>query len=434
MQRKRSIKHYFFITLVIVLHFNTYNIYSQTYDSCLYNIIANNKEKSDSLLHHIKNESDKLFLRHYGCFFDVALGKNNKIKICQDIEEKFFNTTNTSEIILSQIYLHKGIISYMDNSKIDAILSFLKAYNYYKKCMELYPENIETQKLKGIFNILLSELPYPHNKFANLLGYSGNKNIGFKALNRYVNKTSSPGQHEEALIYLAFATLKFQESSNIVKEFICKYAENSNSQIFNSVLIRCALKIRQPLLVNNLIYSSDIKDNINVLLYSKIKHAAICNKSDKLNLYARAFLNNKNNIQYKADVLKYLAWDKFIIGDTVSYYKYKDSIINLKDYRSFYDKKALKEISNNIPDANIIKAHLCFDAGEYNKALNLLKKNKQSVDVNNMQEFYYRLGRCNHLLGNIDDAKDNYKKSVEINSNNYYTNLAKYFLKIADND
>jgi tetratricopeptide (TPR) repeat protein len=376
-------------------------------------------ERSDSLIKNISNTYEKAYIKHYQLFIDkMVLGNSitDFQKQSEDIIERFINkddisAKNTS--YLAEIYIQKGIIDYSNKKNYQAAKSFYKAYSYWQESSK----DQENLKLTGIFQLLLAKIPEPYAKPAGWFGFKGDALAGLKALKNHCNTSFSiKGFHEEAILYLGFAYLKFGKDKNEIKKFILQHVNNPvESPLCQAIIIRCAFRINEPDLCNNWL-QSDKACKHPPLHYLKGKYAALCQDSATAK-YMNVFFTLTKNNHFIADAHKYLSWYYFIKDDTLSYLKHQSLIRKIKYYPTWADQKAYQESTScQIPNKFLLMSRMLFDVGNINQALLLLHKKKNDILKNKQfkSEYYYRLARCYHHLNNVELAINYY--TISLNS------------------
>ncbi len=87
------------------------------------------------------------------------------------------------------------------------------------------------------------------------------------------------------------------------------------------------------------------------------------------------------------------------------------------------DSQALKEISYEQPDINLLRARLLSDGGNYDRALAQLvgKSNSDFKSLMHKIEFNYRLGRIYDLSSKFDLALKHYQLAIDLGKSQPYS-------------
>lgn len=410
---------YLFITFILSFLF-TLSTYAQTdhtaFSNSLKALFELNFDKAEVEAKKVINAKERAYLNHYRLFISKMISNHTITdypNIFESISDTLLNTNNphnSSLAYLSELHLQKGIIDYSNNNKWSAIRSFAKAYGYWQKSEKKHPKLIQNLKLKGIFNLLMANLPDPYATWAKWFGYTGDFDIGFFALEQYfTHKKEDPGYRQEAILFLGFAYLKFAIDEPQIKAFIKKETTTSQPPLIQSLLIRCAFKIRNPHLCHK--WLTNAKDSHYIqLVYLKGKYAYLQENTETPDILNKFVSHNNGNL-FKADAIRYLSWYYLLQGDTVLYLLHQQTIKTLKQFPTWEDKQAKYESQlEGLPNIILLKSRLLFDRGDYFEAQQILLKNQSqfTFDKKLKIEFYYRLGRCYQLLNNTQLAEENY--------------------------
>ncbi len=409
--------------ITLVIHLSVAR--GQSLDLCLQHLINQDYHKADSCIQQIQNKPLKAYLQHYLLFISQATGNDNYEHYTNSfdaIADKIKESINYDEhclAYLSEIYLQKGIVEFRNNNYISAITAFSKAHNYWEDSEDEHPELKENLKLRGIFNLLISKIPNSYTQLAGWFGLSGDNKTGLKTLHQYYNTPSlNKGQKLEALLYLGFAQLKFDENNDNTRQLILSELHNEHPEIIRSVIIRCAFKIKEPRLCNEWLYA-DGSINFMPLLYLKGKYFTLINDYRAPGIL-KEFLNRNQSEQFVADAYRYLSWYYFLQNDLELYKQYNKTVQTLKSFPTWEDKQAHFESTlAELPDTILLKSRLLFDMGDFQQCLDKLSESKPDnlKNLHNQTEFYYRKGRCYQMLQQYNLAEINFTEAIKINDN-----------------
>ncbi len=413
-------------------------------------------EQVDSCISEIKFQPVKSYLKLYSAFVsEMIVGCNNYKKYNQLYEEEVAYITCGNEeaaiypLFLSELYLQRGIIEYKNGNTLKSISYFSKSYSYWKDSDELSDVSDYSLKLRGIFNLLLGNLPQPYNQVVSWFGFKGDTEQGFCCLADYLKKQQlEQGDYFEALLYLGFSFLKFGDDNDDIKDFITLYSSAGLPELIKSIVVRCANKIHHPNLCENI-----LKDYASYppLIYLQGKYQVQIGSITSEKTLSR-FLATENRNQFKSDAYRYLSWNALLRGDRERFRQYQDSIRLQGSFPTSEDKQAYYESKlNKIPDVVLLKSRLLFDNGQFELVINILKDRGSYKTKEEKLECYYRLGRCYQFLLKDVMALSCYEKAVEMGdvSKRYFGSYAalyaseiclsegnvargKYFLEKAD--
>jgi len=138
------------------------------------------------------------------------------------------------------------------------------------------------------------------------------------------------------------------------------------------------------------------------------------------------YLNNFKGAHYIKEALQKLGWYELVVHNNIpKYKKYMQACQNEGKELIDGDKQAQKEAKRNLnPHPTLLKARLLYDGGYNQRAYRVLISNAHLFNdaSDHSLEFYYRLGRVTHSLGNPIDAIEYYNEVIQkgTNSEQYY--------------
>ncbi len=411
--------------LLTILPLLINNVFAEKQDDCLSALLSLDLDEAKTNIDHLLNIGDRLYYQHYYLFMLQMIdhAPYDKHKEISDLLYDLLEEIKLPDYQLSEIYLQKGIIDYTNDKYYAAIKAFNTAYNYWQESERVNPGNINNLKLKGIFNLLLAHLPLPYKNWAEWFGFKGNADEAFDALNNYYTTAKKSGKNLEAKLYLAFSMLKFSQNEIEIENFIKKESQIENPDFIKSILIRCAFKIRKPALLNNWFQSINT-NSYTVLQYLKGKY--LTQNFDTLAIPVfNSFIEKQKDNTFKADAYRYLSW-AYLLNDKSDYYNINQKRLKaLNNFPSWEDKQALYESNQEgIDNLILLKSRLLFDKGAYDKCIQILSDNKNTLaeERDYKVEYYYRLGRAYQMKFLYNTAIKYFNKAIEFHeeSNRYF--------------
>ncbi len=345
-----------------------------TFQRSFYAVLNGNNKSNNSIAIEC-SPAEKAYLKHYQLFLNKMIGNtlpdsySEQLKSINDTLNKYSDTEERTCAFLSEIHLQKGILEYVANKQSDAILSFFKGYRYWQKSQREHPKLISNLKLTGIFNLLMANMPQPYNRWAGWIGFSGDSQIGFAALNAYLNASEKNiGYEQDAIIYLAFSYLKFEVSDKEIEKLIHNKQASLLTPLAQFVLTRCAFKIRRPSLAVPWFTDSTTQAFLP-MLYLKGKYQVLSFDKKAENTLLEYIKKNTTD-QFVADAYRYLSWHYFLNGTAENYLQQQKLISTLKSYPTWEDKQANYESSlNSQLNKALLQSRILFDAGKYKDAV-----------------------------------------------------------------
>ncbi len=408
-----------FILLTVQKVTRSQNI-NTAFQRSFYAVLNGNNLSNDSTTKGC-SPAEKAYLKHYQLFLNrmisntVSDSYNDQLKSISDTLDKYSDVEERASAFLSEIYLQKGIIEYVANKQSDAIFSFFKGYRYWQKSEREQAELISNLKLRGIFNLLMSYMPQPYNRWAGWIGFSGNSQKGFAALNAYLNASDNNiGYEQDAIIYLAFSYLKFEAGEKEIEKLINNKQSSNLTPLAQFALTRCAFKIRKPSLVLPWFADSTTQAFLP-MLYLKGKYQVLSFDKKAENTLLEYIKKNKSG-QFVADAHRYLSWHYFLNDAKVEYLQQQKFISKLTSYPTWEDRQANYENSLNTQLHKVLlQSRILFDVGRYKDAVDTLTVHQASIKglAQNI-ELQYRLGRCYQMLDQKARAIFHYSEAIKI--------------------
>lgn len=315
--------------------------------------------------------------------------------------------------LLSSMHLQKAFINIYFGNQWQGIRNLYTAYRMAGKNSVNYPGYIPNLKIEGIIDLLVSSVPESYKWLFNWLGMRADLREAAGKLERYYS-TCSDDKRPEALIILslaygqimqdkekAYRLLKESEKSNmnrnITKPFMAFYA-SAAGHTSEAVSI-----LEQNLLTDK------VWDTQAILLLGLTKLNRLDSDAGK---YLEDFVGRYKGSNHIRTAYHKLSWYYLIRGDTAQYIQYRQMVLSGGAGYLASDKQAAAEASDpEFPNVYLLKARLLYDAGMYERSLEIL----EDVSINELDterqrlEYSYRLARVCHSLGMTERAKELYQ-------------------------
>lgn len=367
------------------------------------------------------------YLEHYALFIRFLAFESDADyqRLIAGYDSRLEAVRQHSSVVWSGIFsvdmcMYMGLTEMNRGNKASAMRYFYKAYLYYRENEKRFPDNKLNLRHRGIFAILSHQIPDDFRWLASMIGINKNQPDGFALIQAYANYVRKmPGLYEEALLYNGFAYLKFSEKS---ESFVLDYFNNEAvMQSFPLLFVAGMLGLKERM-NDNVLDVLDVEDfNAFPLLWYvrgrvKLNKGESGSKSD-FEQYLKAYKGNS----YRADALLRRSWFSLLNDDTLSYKKWRLSVLQLRVYPTSGDRQALSESSyEKTPHTQLLKARLLFDGGYYASALHELNALEKSTAMKSVDtsEFFYRMGRVYHETGDIDEAERYYIRTIKLGNQN----------------
>ena len=319
-------------------------------------------------------------------------------------------------ITQAEIHYHWAILQFHFGYEKSAVFSLKKSYDILQKSKKKYPKLSLNNKLDGIFNILLDQIPENYKWVFDILGYKGNSAFGFKILLKNNNNLFNIEQN----ITLNLLQIHFQEkktstisltNSTEIEKLTSIYIYNKNKNLTKAL---------------ELIENATHQSKINIYNYLIGEIYLKQGKFNKSILYFLTYIaHNKGNTYLKAAHLN-LYYAYFLLENNEKATSHFQKINNTPISNSEKDKHAQNSYSiDEKLNAILLKSRLLYDGGNYKEALNELNNLVISNLLENEKiEFYYRKARIYQSLGQKENAEKFYlevlNNSKKANTNVFY--------------
>jgi len=324
--------------------------------------------------------------------------------------EKLDDGTPVSRWLQAEMLFQTGLAQLKFGTRINGATKILSSYERIREHRRKYPQFYQNQKLTGVFNIILDNVPSFLQWAADLFGYSGDSTLGLFQLQDYADKSKNiPGFAEDAMIMVNLGFLLARQ-----EEDAFEWLSNQEQEMMNLTLARylyanaASFVYRNDLAIKTLSEIDKTKLQVNFYAFPYSLGRAKLNHLEKdANVYLEDFLNNYPVLDYKKATCNRLAFYYLIEGNTDKYEEYKQMVLTVGQDLRDRDQEAIYESTDPlIPHVSLLKARLLCDGGYFGEALEMLETINLSSLENKayLLEYYYRKGRIFQLQGQSDQA------------------------------
>jgi hypothetical protein len=334
-----------------------------------------------------------------------------------EIQLKNWRLSDTLPLTYSfkaNIYFHIGVAEAMRNNRLRSLMALIDGYEVIQEANALFPDNSDLHKYNALFLILFDQIPDNYEWFSTILNIKGEADKGFSELHRYVESVKNiPGVYEEALLYESFAWLKFCSESADYSKTLSQVDVIKASPLLAYLSGSLAVKNHQAV---------NIKGTSVVglasrfpLLYYLHGRMLLNQLNDSCLIEFDAFNRCYKGSTFKADVKLRQCWWYRLKGLNAQAIDLYHELQNSRSGIGNADRQALHEIEFLFgTNLQLIKARLLFDGGRYSEALSILVNERKTIlnDVSQSEEYYYRLARTYHAIGEFEPAIESYREVI----------------------
>ena len=383
----------------------------------------------------IKEKSLSAYIREYKSLMTYAIANN------QDNYKAYMAASNAAikaidgfkyeEACLSNLLLHRSLVEMSDGNMLAGGVQFLKSYKAFKNAEKKYPSYEGQLMLRGIFNILLSQIPEKWKPLAGFLGFDdGDLEKGFADINQYRrNMTDVKGAYEESLL-LSFSNIFLSHEQKLNDE-LEQCMRSSKSPMVNYLYVLSNGRRQRGEVAESVLneVSQDMLDRFPLLIHQKAKFALRRLSPDECIRYADEFNAKYKGVACRNDVYLLKAYsyalkgmqDKQIEQATICAKMAAKSDV---DHRTYDDAvRAQKPI-----DVVLLRSRLHFEYGNYEASKKTL--DGYTPKSSDAIEYKFRLARCADIMKNYPEAMKVYKETITLAAKDkqYYGPYAAVYL------
>jgi tetratricopeptide (TPR) repeat protein len=354
-----------------------------------------------------------VYLEHYSECIELIATEDIKVyeKIINSYEERMTQMDRMDDgspqngWLQAEILFQTGLAQVKFGTRINGVYKMLSSYKRIKAHRQEYPDFWQNQKLTGMFNIILDNIPSFIRWAADIFGFSGDSGLGIYQLTEYGKKAGRiRGLAEESVIMTNLGYLLSKQEDEAFK-----FLAGQDPDVLNVVLVKylysntASFVYRNDLTIKLLseINPGKLEVSFYAIPYSlgrcKLNHL----EKDARN-YLEDFLNDYSVLDYKKAACNRLSYCYLLEGNVQKFEEYRAKVAAVGQEIRDRDQEAILESSDPlIPHTGLLKARLLCDGGYFSMADSVMKAiNPVSLNQPEYQlEYYYRKGRIFQLTG-----------------------------------
>jgi tetratricopeptide (TPR) repeat protein len=325
--------------------------------------------------------------------------------------------------VLSDMYLHKGLIKLKFNETFSAGSDLKTAYKYLKENRKMFPSFLPDNKNYGLLACAFSSVPSKYQWLAKLIGFQGDMNTGLREIEDYLNSGLTTREHEWLRVETAFIYALVQHHLNKNTEVAWKHIEPYTRNYKNNLIINYMRATiagyvgKNDEMIDILSHKPSYQSNSPFYYMDFLLGLAKMRRLDTdADVYFKIFTVKYKGSNYVKSAFRYLSWLSLVKNDrttALTYYSLcsKHGVAIIEE-----DKQAEKEAAENVLwPAELIKARLLFDGKYYDKSMALLNGIQES-SLSNIRfklEYHYRKARIHHEKHEYASAISLYMQVME---------------------
>ncbi|MBQ2321301.1 MAG: hypothetical protein II375_01915, partial [Bacteroidales bacterium] len=219
--------------------------------------------------------------------------------------------------LLCQLHIHKCMVYIYDGSLLNGGIQFLKSYQEFKKGERKYPGYEGQLPLRGLYNLLLAQIPEKWKSLKGLLGFEdGDTSMGLKQIDQYRQIVEGvPGVGDEAVLF-SFANMFFSHKQELPAGILEAIKSNQSPVIRYAYILSCGRTQNGPEAVAHLDSTPEVAmERFPLLYHQKGKYALRQLKADETIKWATRFLSVYKGVANRNNAYLEMAYAYMLKGD-----------------------------------------------------------------------------------------------------------------------
>ena len=314
--------------------------------------------------------------------------------------------------LLCQLHIHKCMVYIYDGSLLSGGIQFLKSYQEFKKGERKYPGYEGQLPLRGLYNLLLAQIPEKWKSLKGLLGFEdGDTSLGLKQIDQYRQIVEGvPGVGDEAVLF-SFANMFFSHKQELPAGILEAIKSNQSPVIRYAYILSCGRTQNGPEAVAHLDSTPEVAmERFPLLYHQKGKYALRQLKADETIKWATRFLSVYKGVANRNNAYLEMAYAYMLKGDKARARQMVDRCIDTPSDFDI-DERARSEAAIAMDaSAEMLRARFNFEYGQFEESLKGLKS--FSPKESEKEEHAFRVARAEDKLGRPDEALANYDRVI----------------------
>jgi tetratricopeptide (TPR) repeat protein len=325
-------------------------------------------------------------------------------------------------VALGELHLHWAFINMRFGNYFNGAMGIRKAFQLLEENTHRFPSYLPTYKGMGLLHTLVGTVPDNYQWAAKLMGVGGTVPQGMAELKRVINgplgRPESRHIQKETLFLFAFLQMNLVNDDGTV-ETVKKHLQKQDGPLMAFATARVLQK--QGKTDSAILHlETSLKKHPNVFPYLQylLGDMKLSRLDADANMPLERFIRTYKGKSYVKSAHNKLAWHALLVkGSEISYRKHMSAISGSGSTMVDEDKAAQQEAeAGRIPNHHLLKARLLFDGGYLDKALEVLSNAPADgfqTDDEKLERSY-RMGRIQHLSGQLNSAIASYESTVRM--------------------
>ena len=337
-------------------------------------------------------------------------------KLIENTKKTNFNNA-WYRFILSDMHLHKGLISLKFNETVSAGSNLKSSYKYLKENKKMFSTFLPDNKNYGLLSCAFSSVPAKYQWLVKIMGFTGDMNAGLKEIETYLNSFQTSKEHQWMKVEAAFIYGMVQHHLNknagaawkMIEPYTKNYKSNLLLNYMRATMAGYAGRNDEmiEILSQRPAYTPNYPFYFMDYLLGLAKMRRLDNDAD---IYFKIFTVKYKGRNYVKSAYRYLSWITLIKNDrttAATYYSLcrKNGAAIIEE-----DKQAEKEaVENTLWPVDLVKARLLFDGKYFDKSMAILN----TVSESSLANIRFKL-EYNYRKAKIYDEKSEYTTAISL--------------------
>lgn len=330
-------------------------------------------------------------------------------------------------VMQAEVFFLRGAVKLLDKRMLGGAVDMKSACNLIERNSRRFPDNVEQQKLLGIFQVAISAIPKKLQWLGNALCFKGDLQAGLQQLEQAAQHSRLlPSEADIILFYFEKNLLDRPEAANA--RIRKRHAAAPKSVINNYLLLSSYLELRQNDAALALAEAMEpvMQQNTEAEVlphwhYARAKAHFFKLEYDQAILHFDIFLRAYKGRTLYADALYRKGMSLMLSGRYPDAQRIFHDLTKVESSSFDVDEYAAKMAAIYLAsepdpvDKDLYAARNLFDGGYYHRSLALLgpiAARSASCSENQRTELSYRMGRNWQALDSLARATDHYHDCI----------------------
>lgn len=323
-------------------------------------------------------------------------------------------------LYLGEMNLEMASMEIKFDHRWKALSYALDGLSYFEEGAEKFPNFTPLLMGQGVLNVGLGSIPDNMQFFASVLGFSGDLELGIRQLKKAAVQTETGAYHylheKHVLCYTYIRHQLYPDEPISVRDWSLNPGDNPLLAYVEAHIQHKAGNVDEVISV--LGQALAVKGaHVFPYLYYLYGRAKLARMDADADVPLQRYLQLNRGVYYRRSTLRYLSWFEMLHGESSHSTNYRLRIATEGSTSKGADLDATTDANNHPQGWNrrLVQARLYFDAGDSEKALDILGPGYQHFCSSqaDILEYHYRKGRVLQSLGRDLEAIESFEKAIE---------------------